>query len=152
MREDGSLCYLMDWGSKLPGAVAKIAGLLHFAEHGERAVEFPISVNIVNAACAIGVYYREHALATFDLMEVDLGIEAAKKILNYLERDCPDTFKGRDVLRHTNLKTMDKVAHGFKILIERGYIREAEVIRSGMGRPEAVTYEVNPKLKMLEKH
>lgn len=152
LREGGSLHYLTDWGSKLPGAVARIAGLLHFAEHGAKAIELPISVNIVSASCVIGAYYKEHALATFGLMEADTGIESAKKILDYLLRHSPETFKGRDVLRHTNFKTMDEVTPGLKILIERGYIRGVDIIRPIMGRPEAMTYEVNPKIEMLKKH
>jgi Protein of unknown function (DUF3987) len=152
LREGGSLHYLADWGSKLPGAVARIAGLLHFAEHGARGVDLPISVNIVSASCVIGAYYKEHALATFGIMEADAGIEAAKKILDYLTRHSPVTFKGRDVLRHTNFKTMDEVTPGLKILIERGYIRETEIICSVVGRPEAMSYEVNPKIKIQRNH
>jgi hypothetical protein len=38
---------------------------------------------------------------------------------------------------------------GLKILIERGYIREIAKEYTGIGRPEAITYEVNPKIKML---
>jgi hypothetical protein len=152
MREGGSLHYLTDWGSKLPGAVARIAGLLHFAEHGAKAIELPVSVNIVSASCAIGVYYKEHALATFGLMEADPAIESAKKILDYLVRHSPETFKGRDILRHTNFKTIDKVIPGLKVLIERGYIKEAEKASFGTGRPEAVSYTINPKIKMQEKH
>jgi hypothetical protein len=152
LREGGSLHYLIDWGSKLSGAVARIAGLLHFAEHGAKALELPISVNIVSASCAIGGYFKEHALATFGLMEADPAIEAAKKILIYLLRHSPMTFKGRDVLRHTNFKTMDEVMPGVKVLIERGYIIEVAKGSSGTGRPEAVSYVVNPKIKMQEKH
>src|SRR5208283_4854078 len=148
LRPGGSLHYLTDWGSKLPGAVARIAGLLHFAQHGAKALELPISVNIVSAACVIGSYFKEQALATFGLMEVDSSIESAKKILCYLLRHSPETFKGRDVLRNTNLKTMDEVMPGIKILVERGFIREKEVIHSGIERREAMTYEVNPKINM----
>lgn len=152
LREGGSLHYLTDWGSKLSGAVARIAGLLHFAKNGLRAVELPISVNIVSASCLIGCYYKEHVLATFGLMNSDPSIESAKKILNYLKTHSPETFKGRDVLRHTNLRKMDEVIPGLKILLERGYIREVRLISSVMGRPEAMTYEVNPKIKILKKH
>ena len=150
MREGGSLYYLTDWGSKLPGAVARIAGLLHFAEHGTKAGGLHISVTTVTASCLIGSYFKEHALAAFDLMDVDVSIEAAKKILSYLYRYSPATFKGRDVIHHTNLKTMEEVTPGLRILRERGYIRAKEAEYSGMGRPEAAEYEVNPKIKMLE--
>lgn len=148
MRPGGSLEYLADWGSKLPGAVARIAGLLHFAEHGADTVNKNISVNIVSASCVIGAYLKEHALATFGLMQADQRIESAKKILSYIKRQQPDNFKGRDILRHSNFKTMDDVFPGLKILTERGFIMETEVSRSGPGRPEAITYMVNPKLNM----
>ena len=149
MREGGSLHYLPDWGSKLPGAVARIAGLLHFAEYGCEAARLPITVNIVSASCKIGSYFKDHAIAAFGLMEADTSIESAKKILAYLMRDLPENFKGRDVMRHTNFKTMDEVSPGLKILIERGYIIAKEVSHSGLGRPESITYALNPKIKAM---
>lgn len=147
MRPGGDLEHLMDWGSKLPGAVARIAGLLHFAEYGSKSGEIPISVGIVGASCIIGGFYKEHAIATFNLMQTDPHIEAAKLILEYINRHKPEQFKGRDVLANKNaFKTMDDVVPGLKILLERGYIRERENPAFGVGRPEAVSYIVNPKL------
>lgn len=143
---------IKDWGSKLPGAVARIAGLLHYAKNGIDATNKPISVDIVNASCAIGAYYREHTLATFGLMQEDPRIEAAKRILEYINLHQPNTFKGRDVLRYKSaFKTMENVLPGLKVLIERGYIRVIENKAQGIGRPEATSYEVNPKINMLEK-
>ena len=148
MRPGGSLEELKDWGSKLPGAVARIAGLLHFAEHGPGAASKPISVNIVDASCIIGGYFKEHALAAFALMREDLRIEAAKKILEYIIQHDPDTFKARDVIHRKNaFKTKEDVMPGIKVLIERGYIRECAKEYRGAGRPEAESYEVNPKIK-----
>ena len=148
MRPGGSLEELKDWGSKLPGAVARIAGLLHFAEHGPGAGSKPISVNIVDASCIIGGYFKEHALAAFALMREDPRIEAAKRILEYLALDEPDTFKARDVIHRKNaFKTKDDVMPGIKVLIERGYIRECAKEYRGAGRPEAESYEINPKMK-----
>lgn len=148
MKPGKQMAILTDWGSKLSGTVARIAGLLHFAEHGQQARNKPISVNIVNASVAIGTYYREHALTVFGLMQEDSQIEAAKKILEYLILHKPDRFKGRDVLRHKNaFKAMSDVTPGLQILVERNYIREAEIkLRTGFGRPESTTYETNPKI------
>lgn len=151
MRHGGSLEFLTDWGSKLSGAVARIAGLLHFAEHGERAVDMPISVSIVSASCVIGAYFKEHALATFGFMQADPRIESAKGILDYIQRHKPQTFKGRDVLRHTNFKTIEDVMPALKILTERDFIRELESEYSGMGRPQAKEYQVNQKVFTLRK-
>jgi hypothetical protein len=137
---------IKDWGSKLPGAVARISGLLHVARYGRKAPDKPISVNIVNGSIAIGNYYREHALATFGLMKEDPQIESAKKILEYLIQHRPDKFKGRDILRHKSVfKSMDVVTPGLKLLVERNYIRGLETkTTTGIGRPEATVYEVNP--------
>lgn len=152
MRPGGSLEYLTDWGSKLPGAVARIAGLLHFAEHGAEAITKDISAGIAVASCVIGGYFKDHALATFGLMQADHRIESAKKILSYIKRQKPDTFKCRDVIANINAfksKTIaDDVMPGINILIERGYIRPMEKHHSSIGRPEAMAYEVNPKIKM----
>lgn len=146
MREGGALEYLKDWGSKLPGVVARIAGLLHFAEHGDKAGNIPSSVNIVRVSCVIGAYYKEHAVATFKAMREHPGIKSANAILSHIRRHNPRNFKGRDIMRHTNLETMDEVLQGLGILIERGYIRSVEAGYSGIGRPEATIYEVNPKI------
>jgi hypothetical protein len=151
MKPGQQLAAITDWGSKLPGAVARIAGLLHYAEHGKEAINKPISVNIVNGSAVIGAYYREHALATLGLMNEDPQIESAKKVLEYLILHKPDSFKGRDVLRHKNaFKNMKDVTPGLELLVERNYIREVKTKLSiAAGRPEATTYEVNPKVKTL---
>jgi hypothetical protein len=147
MKPGGELEHLCDWSSKLPGAVARIAGLLHFAKHGEDAGSYFIEPLMVASACAIGAYYREHAMAVFGLMREDVRIESARRILEYIEQHKPQTFKGRDILRNKNFfKTMDDIAPGIKVLIERGYIREQLQKQQKAGRPEAVIYEVNPSI------
>lgn len=148
MRPGGDLESIKDWGSKLPGAVARIAGLLHLAALGKNGKDHPISVNIVTASCVLGTYFREHALAAFSQMQEDARITTAKKILSYLERIQPHRFKGRDVLRHVFFKngTMDDATPGLEMLIEREYIRQAAGEYSGKGRPESMAYDVNPKI------
>ncbi len=154
MKPGKQLNAITDWGSKLPGTVARIAGLLNYATHGKEAINKPISVNIVNGSAVIGAYYREHALATLGLMDEDPQIELAKKVLEYLILHKPDSFKGRDVLRHKSVfKKMGDVIPVLELLVERNFIREAKgKLSTGIGRPEATIYEVNPKLKHYEIH
>jgi hypothetical protein len=143
MQQGKPMASMKDWGSKLAGAVARVAGLLHFAEHGQQATNKPISVNTVNASAVIGAYYSEHALATFGLMAENPEIESAKRILEYITLHNPDSFTGRDVLRHKNaLKTMAEVTLGITLLIERNYIRETIT----------GTFEINPVIKTLGNH
>ena len=146
MQAGGILYELKDWGSKLPGTVARMAGLLHYAEHGQKGANKAINVGVVDASIAIGRYFLEHALASFGYMKEEPQIESAKKILEYLKHHKPERFKGRDILRNKNaFKKMEEIASGLKLLVERNYIREKERNTNRHGRPEATTYEVNPK-------
>ncbi len=144
---------IKDWGSKLPGEVLRIAGLLHVAEHDREAINLPISINIINDSCAIGAYFREHALAIFGLMGEDPWIQSAKTVLDYIKHIKPDKFKRSDILRHKNVfKTVKDVMPGLEVLIERNFIRELKSESVGnrrpeRGRPESTMYEVNPKIK-----
>ena len=147
MRPEESLYYLPDWGSKLPGAVARIAGLLHLAEHGAAGLSLPVSVNTVSASCLIGAYFKEHALAVFGLMQEDPRIKLARQILDYLRRHKPATFKGRDVMRHTHIGLSEETDRGLRILLDRGYVREEPTTNNpGAGRPGGTIYRVNPKV------
>jgi hypothetical protein len=83
-------------------------------------------------------------------MQENPQLESAQKILDYIERKKPSTFKGRDILRHTNFKTVEDIKPGLKILVERGYLKETCPESSRKGRPEGITYQVNPVI--YEKH
>jgi len=146
MRPEGSLFHLQDWGSKLPGAVARIAGLLHLAENGGKGLSMPISVNIVRASCVIGGYFKEHPIAVFGLMQEDPRLKLARQIRDYIRRQRPETIKVRDVMRHTNIALSEEVESGLKILSDRGYLREEpRANHPGAGRPSGIAYRVNPK-------
>jgi replicative DNA helicase len=148
MQVGGRLYELKDWGSKLPGAVARIAGLLHYAEYGQKGASKAIPAGIVNASVTIGRYFLEHALASFGYMREEPQIESAKKILEYLKQHMPKSFKGRDILRNKNaFKKMEEITSGLKLLVERNYIREKERSTNGYGRPEATSYEINPLIE-----
>jgi hypothetical protein len=148
LRPGSELEHLVDWGSKLPGAVARIAGLLHFADFTDGFLSNQISKNTVLSACVIGSYYLEHAKAVFGLMREDTEITTAKRILDYIKRSKPTTFKGRDLFNHTNCQSMQEIQPGLNILMERGYIREfgRHTTDKKAGRPESTSYEINPKI------
>jgi hypothetical protein len=81
-------------------------------------------------------------------MKEDAHLAVARKILSYVKRHRPESFKGRDLFSHTSCASMDKIQPGIMILIERGYIREVGKVDYGRrtGRPESQGYEVNPKV------
>lgn len=148
LRPGRELEHIVDWGSKLPGAVARITGLLHFADFADGFPGNLIQEKTVLSACEIGSYYLQHAKAVFGMMKEDSTITMAKKILNYIKSHNPTTFKGRDLFDHTNCQSMQEVQPALNNLVERGYIREfgrkEQEIRKG--RPESTKYEVNPKI------
>ena len=145
MLPGGRLCDLIDWGNKLPGAVARIAGLFHYVNFGLKADDNPISVNFVSDSCKIGRYFMEHAKTVLTIMQEPEEMKSAKKILEYIKRMRPGSFKGRDVLRHTSMTSMKEVAPGLDLLCERMFIRICAQQTTGVpGRPAATTYEVNP--------
>jgi hypothetical protein len=147
LRPGGALEHITDWGSKLPGAVARIAGLLHSAFWEDQAGKQRITADTVSAACKIGNYFRENALIAFRQMEEDPRISVAKKILSYLSSHKPERFKSRDVLRHKHFdnRTVEEVEPGLQVLVERLYIRPVKAEYCGKGKPEGVAYEVNPR-------
>jgi hypothetical protein len=81
MREGRKLYYLKDWGSKLPGAAARIAGVIHcvLVDPNESTV---ISEDAVEGALNLVTPLMDHALAVFNLMERDKNSEDAQKILD----------------------------------------------------------------------
>jgi len=66
MGEGGRLAGMRDWASKAVGTMARIAGLLHLAEHLTDGFDRPISFETVARAQALIDYYTDHALAVFD--------------------------------------------------------------------------------------
>ena len=138
--------HIPDWGSKLAGAAARISGLLHLAQHGPAGLEKQINPEAIRAASKICDYYREHARAAFGLMNKDVRITAAKKILDCIKRNNLKKFKGRDIIRQTSFQTVKDMEPGLKILVERGYLIHVSNTGGGIGRPESDTYHVNPKI------
>lgn len=151
MRPGGSLEPIKHWGSKLPGGVASIAGLLHAA--GGNAFDVSIDASTVAAAALLGGYFKEHAIAAFRIMGENKDIKSARKILDYIQRQNPGKFTGRDVLRHSFLTSMREVEPGIEILLRHNYIRVAGGDEyCGKGRPSAESYVVSPKLNIKEIH
>jgi hypothetical protein len=80
---DGTeLGHLADWASKLNGAIARLAGLLHLTEHLRTGRDAEISTDTVEAAARLGHYYLAHTLAVFDLMHADPVVDGAHTILD----------------------------------------------------------------------
>lgn len=140
---------IQDWAGKLAGAVLRIAGILHMAEHtGEQAPwTQPISGATMRAAVRIGSYLVAHAHAAFALMGADPAIEDAKYVLDWIRRKGFDTFSERDAFEATKarFKKVDALRPALALLVSHGYIRpRASKAAAGRGRRPSPVYEVNP--------
>jgi hypothetical protein len=96
MAEDGPLHEIQDWGSKLPGAVARIAGGIHSSLHAGRSLPSEIDVEIADVAIALGDPLISNALAAFRIMQKPEKIEHAEKTI----LDSPERRSGLPSPRH----------------------------------------------------
>jgi hypothetical protein len=77
----GDLLEICDWAGKLPGAVARIAAILHIASGAGGG----ISVNTVECAIKIGEYLLAHARAALGGVEANEDVQHAELVLNWLK-------------------------------------------------------------------
>lgn len=146
----GDLAGIVDWASKLIGAVVRIAALLHLAGDVERGWSTRISAETAGQALKIGHYFTAHALATFDAMGADAQVAEARAVLAWLERVGPAEFTKRELFSAVSRSRFKKVGDldpSLELLEQHGHIRrKPESERTGPGRRPSPTYEVHPSL------
>lgn len=138
-----------DWGGKLPGAVARIAGLFHLASH-EKAWEIKVEQQTMKLAADMGIFLTEHAKAAYALMGADEKIEGAKRVLAWIKRAAKNTFSVRDCQQALKQQTMfnhvQAIKEALAELEERVFIREMPTSWAGAGRRPSAVYEVNSRV------
>ncbi|WP_165069959.1 DUF3987 domain-containing protein [Paludisphaera rhizosphaerae] len=150
----GELVVIADWAGKLAGAVARIAGLLHMADHASNltSVGAPLSAEVIDRAVLIGDYLIPHAKVAFALMDRDPLVDDAERLLGWIrrrvegrgadrmftKRDAFEALKGR-------FKRSAALDPPLELLASHGYIRPRDSERGPTrGRPPGPCYEVNP--------
>ena len=145
LREGERFEYIRDWAGKLPGAAARIAGLLHCADNPCEPWAEPVSLKTMVTALDIAAVFADHALIAFDLMGTDNSLDGARKIWRWIEKNRFEEFTKRDCFNALK-STFHRVANiedSLKVLEERNYI-QAETKKTG-GRP-SIRYRVNPEI------
>lgn len=145
MREGGTYAHITDWAGKLPGAVARIAALLHIARHAlNEPAKVEISIEDMSAALRMAEALSAHALAVFDLMGADPALDGARVVLRWIEREGKEEFTFRDChyAHKTRYKRAAEIEPAIEVLIERHFIR-ARIMKLTQGRPSRI-FEVNP--------
>jgi putative DNA primase/helicase len=148
MRDGARLAPIKDWAAKLPGAVCRIAGILHGFIHVSKGDPdaHPINQETMLGAIAIGEYLIEHALATFHLIGADPVVASARRLLKWITGEQLTEFTRRDAFNRIR-SAGDRVGivdAPLELLIEHDYIRERETNHVGPGRKPSTTYIVNP--------
>ncbi|TKA09531.1 YfjI family protein [Actinacidiphila oryziradicis] len=144
----GTLGHISDWAGKLAGATARIAGLLHLADHPHDGHAHPVPEATMHAAITLGDYFTAHALAVFDAMGADPTINRARTLLDVLRANQWDDVSRRDLfakLSRTEFPTVTDLEPAATLLEEHGYLRTYTPERTGgRGRPPAPRYQINP--------
>jgi replicative DNA helicase len=153
---------LRDWAGKLPGTVARIAGLLHMAEsvrgpEGSEGFEgFEVGEvpgDCVRRAVALGDFFLEHAIVSFSGVLGSSPVGPARIVLEHLRTQGAHTRSKRDL--HQALRGRFPRASDLEAplgLLERhGYIRQVRVQPNGRGggRPSTLVV-VNPAVFGVE--
>lgn len=145
----GRLSYIEDWGGKLAGAVVRIAGLTHCAQHATGTIPREISAEVMRDAIVIGEYLINHALAVFDLMGADPMIDNAHHLLDWICSRNISQFSGRDVHQalRGRFRSMASLRPVLDMLLKHGYlVVETPSPAHGRGRPASPMYRVNPQV------
>jgi transcriptional regulator with XRE-family HTH domain len=154
LRRSRDLGHIRDWGGKLAGAVGRLAGLLHCAEHADTPIlpwERPIGGETMRAAVRLGEYFAAHAKIAFEEMRRDPAVADALYVLRVLGEKAKPVVSRHDLWDsvkrhfHNRAEPLDKA---LTLLVGHGYIRERPVERKPgqAGRPPAPDYEINPEL------
>jgi len=155
-RAGARFAHIADWASKLEGATARIAALLHMAEHvGDwQPWVTPISGETMRAARNIGLYLIDHALTAFALMGGMSPTSEAEGLLNWIKDRDGDSFSAHDMWSSVRRRFDDqreRMDEPLALLSERDYIRERPIEPkaepSKGGRPASKIYDVNPKIR-----
>ena len=145
MREGGRFESLTDWAGKLPGAAARLAGILHCVVHPSQPWAESISLETMQQALDFAAVFASHAEIAFDLMGADVAIDSARKVWRWVEKGGYETFTKRDCFQAVRgtFKRVADIEPALDVLMERHYI--SSFTQKTGGRP-SVVYTVNPEI------
>ncbi|MDX3365483.1 YfjI family protein [Streptomyces sp. ME02-6987-2C] len=147
----GKLGHISNWAGKLAGATARMAALLHLADHGGNGYAHPVTETTMNAAIELGDYYTAHALAVFDVMGADPVLSRARSVLEALRDNGWEDVSRRDVftvLSRSEVPTVADLEPALTLLEDHGYLRSYQPERTGKrGRPPAPRLQAHPSLR-----
>jgi replicative DNA helicase len=152
---DGELAALADWGAKYVGAIARIAGNLHLAEHGPvEGLRKEVTEKTILAATQIGTYFKACAINAFTEMGADRITADAVYLLERIVRLGHDVVSERDLFSISSRARFKKKADLMPVLerlVDHSYLAPMPARPSG-GRPPSPRYKVHPHAAKAAKH
>jgi len=146
----GDLSAISATAGKAAGLAARVAGLLHMAEHGRGGLTKKIDADLMIAAIAIVSTHLQHA-ARIAHAGADSGtLRDARTIMEWAQSTGARTFSARDALSGARKRAqgpdkMERINPALRLLDERGWIRQAQAHPSQVfGRPASPVFEINP--------
>ena len=149
MQPGKNLEHCTDWAGKVPGAAARLAGVLHGIKHAHGLPwEASITADTMNDALEIIAVISRHSLAALDMMGADPVIASARLVWDWIERGKHARFTVRDAFN--NLRSpfphVQNLRNALNVLEERGYVETIEPQREGPGRPPSPIVRVRPEI------
>lgn len=140
--------HMADWASKLSGAVARVAGLLHAAEHVVDPWKSEVSAETARRATVIGEYLFAHARAAFGSLGASPTTPEAEHVLSYLRAHAIDSISRRNLHRalRSRFPRAGDLVPALDLLAEHGFVRVIEVPASGATTRTTPHIEVHPSV------
>jgi hypothetical protein len=149
--DDGRLSSFRDWGGKLVGLTARLAGVIHLVREIDAVdpVAVPICVEVIEAAITLARWAIDHAEAAIGLMAADDGsVDDASYVLRWLRQRAEPEVSRRDVAQHGRARFDGdgaRLDRALAVLVDRGWLRPIGDDRQGPGRP-SVRYQCHPSV------
>lgn len=155
LADAGDLADRRAWGSKLPGAIARIAAILHCIQQVRlgavkvQALDRLIDLPTVQAAIAWAEYLAGMQRIAAGIASLDTDEVVARKVLGWLRRNDKTWFRQSECYHQNRgqwVARPDDILGALALLEDHGYIRRWEQPPPGQsksGRPPSPTYKVS---------
>jgi len=148
---DGRLAAVTDWGGKLCGLTARLAGVIHLVASADAPdpVAIPVGPETIEAAIGLARWAVPHAEAAIGLMAADDGsVDDAAYLLRWLRDRAEPEVSRRDLAQHGRARfdgDPARLDRAIGALVDRGWLRPVGDDRQGPGRP-SVRYQCHPSI------
>lgn len=149
LRPGGELATMEGWASKLAGAVARIATLLHLGSLAGATDlwKIPVDADAVGRARQIAEYLIPHAQAAFAAMGTDPAIKGARTVLGWIKKRGIGEFSKDEAFNslRSQFPRADDLDEPLKVLLDHGYVRQIEAAAEKRpGRPASPRFRCHP--------